>query len=115
MTQNTSLPAQKHLWSVKKHYDARLPEDVRLLPLPTGLSAQTAQLWLLENIIEPEQALEDDCRYDSPLGAVLWRKAFWKRVISLIEAEIAAGTDDEVRFRLLKAVFVPLIADTGTA
>lgn len=86
---------------LKKHYDARLPEDVRLVPVPAHISTAAAQVWLLQNILEPEKLLEKDIRNESPVGATPWRKAFWKRVISQIETEIAQQSDTDVRIKIL--------------
>jgi hypothetical protein len=89
------------LWILKKHYDARLPENVRLVPIPTGLSDWSAQDWLVNEIIEPECKLLDSTPEDLPedlaVGAVNWRRAFWKRAVKQIEEEIASSDDEDVR------------------
>lgn len=101
-TQDTaSGPELEELWILKKHYDARLPEDVRLVPLPKTLYRQSIQTWLVDNLITSEEAFSDEYvnkeGVTGSLGASLWRKAFWKRIVNQIETEIAASADEDVR------------------
>lgn len=85
------------LWLLKKHYDARLPENVRLVPIPQGVSLEDAQAWLVSNIIDDERLLQRNrFSQDTNIGAVTWRKAFWKRVANCIEEEILISENEDV-------------------
>lgn len=92
------------LWRLKKHYDARLPEDVRLVPIPQQISDDNVQTWLIQNIIEEEKALAQTETDGSGVGAVTWRKSLWKRVVNRIEANIAAQSDVDVSLYILESI-----------
>lgn len=102
MTHNETLTDDelRQLWTIKKHYDARLPEDVRKVYIPEKLASEASQRWLVENLIQSEatflRAYEEEVPRGFSLGAVLWRKAFWKRIISHLEGEIAASPGEDV-------------------
>lgn len=102
MTHNANLTNDElqQLWTIKKHYDARLPEDVRKVHIPEKLASEASQRWLVENLIQSEatflRTYEGKNSHGLSLGAVLWRKAFWKRIISHLEGEIAASPGDDV-------------------
>ncbi|KAK9898102.1 hypothetical protein P389DRAFT_170241 [Cystobasidium minutum MCA 4210] len=124
-TQDTaSGPELEELWILKKHYDARLPEDVRLVPLPKTLYRQSIQTWLVDNLITSEEAFSDEYvnkeGVTGSLGASLWRKAFWKRIVNQIETEIAASADEDnevheaILFCLSDLMILPAGSGDGT-
>lgn len=96
MDQDIDKATLADLWSLKKHYDARLPENVRQVPLPADLCQNAVQTWLVRNLVEPEETLENRKPHASAIGAASWRKAFWKRIINQIEAEIAALANEDL-------------------
>lgn len=101
MAASSDLPGLdcQGLWDLKRYYDARLPEDVRLVPIPQKLASDAAQTWLVQNLQVPELLnISNGTNFADQLsiGAIPWRKAFWKRIVRQIEDEISSESDGYV-------------------
>lgn len=86
------------IWQLKKCYDARLPDNVGLVDFP--INVLDLQDLLVSDLIIPEQklersfkALEDDEGPEIVLGAVNWRRAFWKRLVRQLEIQVKMKLD----------------------
>ena len=92
------------LHDVRKHYAARSPSVPSLLVLPSRskLALREVQDWLVTYLLVSDDDLlhllkqQDDTNEVIALGAVPWRRSFWKRIVREIEQGMEETTFNEV-------------------